>query len=92
MPPEASIRKIPDVGAESLLLHDSHAPDPSTAFALSRLSHPETLADTPIGIFRDVQRPSYDRLMAEQLDKAVADKGPGDLATLITGNDTWTIG
>ena len=30
-----------------LLVHDAHQHDPSTAFALSRLSHPETLADTP---------------------------------------------
>jgi 2-oxoglutarate/2-oxoacid ferredoxin oxidoreductase subunit beta len=79
-------------GQEQLLIHDTHAHDPSTAFALSRLSHPETLADTPIGIFRDVARPAYDQLMADQLQRAVADKGPGDLATLIAGNDTWVVG
>ena len=78
-------------GESELLIHDAHAHDPSTAFALSRLSHPETLADTPIGIFRDVVRPSYDRLMGEQIEQAVAAKGPGDLGQLIAGSDTWTI-
>ncbi len=87
-----AVAEVAQVGAENLLVHDAHAHDPSTAFALSRLSHPETLADTPIGIFRDVDRPSYDRLMSDQLDKAVADKGAGDLAALITGNDTWSVG
>jgi 2-oxoglutarate/2-oxoacid ferredoxin oxidoreductase subunit beta len=86
-----AVADVAQVGAENLLVHDAHAHDPSTAFALSRLSHPETLADTPIGIFRDVDRPSYDRLMSDQLDKAVADKGAGDLAALITGNDTWSV-
>jgi 2-oxoglutarate ferredoxin oxidoreductase subunit beta len=82
---------VAEVGEDALLVHDAHAHDPSTAFALSRLSHPETLADTPIGIFRDVVRPSYDRLMGEQIEKAVAAKGPGDLGQLIAGSDTWTI-
>jgi len=83
---------VAEVGAQNLLVHDVHHQDPSTAFALSRLSHPETLANTPIGIFRDVDRPAYDRLMGEQLQRAVDDKGPGDLGQLITGTDTWVVG
>ena len=31
------------------VVHDAHDPDPTQAFALSRLSNPETLANTPIG-------------------------------------------
>ena len=46
---------------------------------------------TPIGVFRDVQRPVYDDLMAAQLEQAVAKAGPGDLAALLAGGDTWTI-
>ena len=46
---------------------------------------------TPIGVFRDVQRPVYDDLMAAQLDQAVAKNGVGDLAALLSGGDTWTI-
>ena len=87
-----AVVSVAKVGEDALLVHDIHAPDPSTAFALSRLSHPETLQDTPIGIFRDVARPAYDRLMSDQLDRAVAEKGAGDLATLIAGNDTWVVG
>jgi len=73
------------------LVHDAYAKDPGLAFALSRLSHPDTLADTPIGIFRSVERPTYDRLLTGQLETAVAAKGAGDLATLLAGNDTWTV-
>ena len=53
-----------------------------------------SLARTPIGIFRDVDRPVYDDLMAGQLDKAAQTQGAGDadaLAGLIAGSDTWTV-
>ncbi|MEU4515662.1 2-oxoacid:ferredoxin oxidoreductase subunit beta, partial [Nonomuraea wenchangensis] len=45
----------------------------------------------PIGIFRSVDRPSYETLMAEQLDEAAERQGPGDLSELLLGGDTWRI-
>ena len=61
---------VDQVGEAALLVHDAHDEDPSTAFALSRLSHPETLENTPIGIFRDVTRGTYDSAMRAQIDTA----------------------
>ncbi|MEV7673455.1 2-oxoacid:ferredoxin oxidoreductase subunit beta [Streptomyces sp. NPDC088752] len=74
-----------------VLVHDARATTPTTAFALSRLADPDTLHRTPVGVFRSVERPVYDTLMAEQLDTAVERQGKGDLAQLLTGNDTWTV-
>ncbi|MFD8822835.1 2-oxoacid:ferredoxin oxidoreductase subunit beta [Streptomyces sp. NPDC059605] len=74
-----------------ILVHDAHTPSPTTAFALSRLADPDTLHHTPIGVLRDVQRPVYDTLMAEQLDTAVEQHGKGDLGALLAGNDNWTV-
>ncbi|MFE2148065.1 2-oxoacid:ferredoxin oxidoreductase subunit beta, partial [Streptomyces sp. NPDC059456] len=74
-----------------IVVHDAHAASPTTAFALSRLADPETLHRTPIGVFRDIRRPVYDTLMADQLQAAVDGKGKGDLATVLAGNDTWTV-
>jgi 2-oxoglutarate ferredoxin oxidoreductase subunit beta len=54
------------------------------------LSHPETLQDTPIGVFRDIHRPSYDRLVQEQITTA-QESGTGDLASLLAGKDTWQV-
>ncbi len=82
---------VDQVGEAALLVHDAHDDDPSTAFALSRLSQPETLTNTPIGIFRDVNRGTYDAAMSAQIDTAVARQGRGDLATLLAGRDTWTV-
>ena len=82
------------VPPESLLVHDAHADDPGVAFALSRL--PDlSLARTPIGVFRDVDRPTYDASMADQLERAQATQpggsGADGLAGLLAGSDTWTI-
>jgi 2-oxoglutarate/2-oxoacid ferredoxin oxidoreductase subunit beta len=43
-------------------------------------------------VFRDVERPVYDELMSEQLEKAAATQGRGDLAKLLHGGDTWQLG
>ncbi|KWX02783.1 2-oxoacid:ferredoxin oxidoreductase subunit beta [Carbonactinospora thermoautotrophica] len=79
---------VAEVGEDALLVHDAHATDPAQAFALSRLSTP---THTPIGVFRSVTRPTYDALMTEQLERAVAAQGEGDLGELLRGGDTWTI-
>jgi 2-oxoglutarate ferredoxin oxidoreductase subunit beta len=76
---------------DSLLTHDAHADDPSYAFALSRLDSAD-FAHTPIGLFRQVVRPSYDELMSAQLEEAREKQGDGDLAALLAGNDTWQVG
>jgi 2-oxoglutarate/2-oxoacid ferredoxin oxidoreductase subunit beta len=82
---------VADVEQSALLVHDAHADDPSHAFDLSRLAD-LSLARTPIGVFRAVQRPVYDDLMRGQLDSARATQGDGDLAELLAGSDTWTVG
>jgi 2-oxoglutarate ferredoxin oxidoreductase subunit beta len=82
--------ELVDVTDESeLLVHNAHHVEPSAAFALSRLTQ-STANATPVGIFRDVERPVYDDLMAEQLATASA-KQQGDLAALLQAGDTWTI-
>jgi 2-oxoglutarate/2-oxoacid ferredoxin oxidoreductase subunit beta len=82
---------VADVGVEGLLVHDEHRKEPSLAFMLSRLAH-STHKPTPIGVFRDVDRPVYDELMAEQLEAATAKQGRGDLVKLLHGGDTWRLG
>ena len=61
-----------------VLVHDTDAADPTMAFALSRLTG-DSAGVTPIGVFRDVDTPSYDELMREQIETAVAKQGAGDL-------------
>jgi 2-oxoglutarate ferredoxin oxidoreductase subunit beta len=85
---DGSVEVVPANG--EVLVHDAHAPEPSLAFALSRLTW-STVGAAPIGVFRDVERPVYDELMAGQLTKAAEKKGPGDLEKLLHAGDTWSI-
>jgi 2-oxoglutarate ferredoxin oxidoreductase subunit beta len=81
---------VAEVGEEHILVHDAHRVDPSLAFALARLSHDDH-SPTPVGIFRQVERPEYSGSVANQLLAAVERKGPGDLAGLLRSNGTWTV-
>jgi len=75
---------------DTLITHDAHRPDPSYAFALSRLDAAD-FRHTPVGVFRQVEQASYDRLMADQIAAAQARSGPGDLSALLAGHDTWEV-
>ncbi len=81
---------VASVGEDKLLVHDEYRDDPSLAFALSRLAENPT-GPTPIGVFRDVQRPAYGEGMEQQLRVAADQQGPGDLARLLSSGDTWAV-
>jgi 2-oxoglutarate ferredoxin oxidoreductase subunit beta len=90
--PEGSFGlKVQEGGAA--IVHDPSIDDPAYAFALSRLSGSD-LNTTPIGVFRSVQRPSYDEIIQKQLVDARA-KTTGTpeqmLDGLLNSGDTWTI-
>jgi 2-oxoglutarate ferredoxin oxidoreductase subunit beta len=86
----AFIVDVERYGEEIVHTHDATLPDPSTAFALSRLAHGPH-GPTPIGIFRNVDRPVYEADMERQIADATATKGPGDLAAVLRTNATWTV-
>ena len=83
-----------DAAGREVVVHDIADPDPTGAFALSRLDD-VSMAHVPVGIFRQVQRPTYDDLVRAQVDEAAASVGgrasDEDLAALLAGSDTWTV-
>ena len=88
------VKVVTDVTDETqLLVHDAHHDDPTTAFALSRLTDAGVLHRAPIGIFRDVARPTYDDLARDQVNRSR--EGQADdvaaLAGLLGAGDTWTV-
>jgi 2-oxoglutarate/2-oxoacid ferredoxin oxidoreductase subunit beta len=93
--------KVVDVGdgpgqvaPDDLLVHDAYNADPTTAFAISRLTDAGRLHQAPIGIFRQVNRPTYDDLARDQIAQAAAGVSGSKaerLAALIGGGDTWTV-
>jgi len=83
-----------DAVGRDVVVHDAGADDPSGAFALSRLDSPE-MTHVPMGIFRQVSRPTYDDLVRAQVEAAVDGAGgpatDTDLEDLLRGRDTWTV-
>jgi 2-oxoglutarate ferredoxin oxidoreductase subunit beta len=77
------------VAEDDLLFHDEKATEPSLAYLLSRMRHPEF--PEPIGVFRAVDRPKYDDELNKQVTLAREQKGEGELRSLFHAGDTWTV-
>ncbi|HIE22109.1 MAG TPA: 2-oxoacid:ferredoxin oxidoreductase subunit beta [Acidimicrobiia bacterium] len=86
----AEIVDSASVDPQAILVHDEKRPNPAIAFALSRLSH-GPFGPTPLGIFRNVERPTYEHELERQLAEAREKLGPGDLDALIRSHGTWTV-
>ncbi|GAA4752628.1 2-oxoacid:ferredoxin oxidoreductase subunit beta [Nocardioides endophyticus] len=74
---------------EQTWAHDPGDVNPSRQFALSRMDD-GTQTQVPIGVFRQVVRPTYDDQARAQVESDTVTRGPGDLQALIDGNDTWS--
>jgi len=77
------------ISEDDLLFHDEQAAEPSLAFLLARMRHPDF--PEPMGVFRDVKRPTYDEQVNSQVESAIETKGEGDLEALFNSGDTWTV-
>ncbi|MGI5520050.1 2-oxoacid:ferredoxin oxidoreductase subunit beta [Micromonospora sp. CA-259024] len=87
------VRDTNSVRPDEIVVHDATVTDPAYAFALSRLPGLD-LRNTPIGVFRSVDRPSYDSVVQSQLTAAkaaVTETPEQQLAGLLNSGDTWTI-
>ncbi len=88
---------VPEAEADPtrVVVHDEHAEDPGQAFAISRLDDAE-MSTVPLGIFRNVSRPTYDDGVRAQIATATGrlghEAGSDDLRKVLLGNDTWTVG
>jgi 2-oxoglutarate ferredoxin oxidoreductase subunit beta len=72
-----------------LLVHDERRDDPTIAFILAQMEHPEF--PVPLGVFRSVERPTYEELLDKQVQEAITRQGEGDLASMFAEGDTWTV-
>ena len=74
---------------QSLLIHREKDPAPNYAYLLTQMRFPEM--PEPFGIFRSIEKPTYDDLMDSQIKEAAKKYGKGVLKELIYGEDTWTV-
>jgi 2-oxoglutarate ferredoxin oxidoreductase subunit beta len=74
-------------GIENVLVHDET--NPAMAYLLSRLTYPEF--PTPTGVFRAVDRASYDEQLHAQIKQAISTKGRGKVQDLIEESHVWDV-
>jgi 2-oxoglutarate/2-oxoacid ferredoxin oxidoreductase subunit beta len=74
---------VADIDESELLIHDPARADPGQAFSLAKLAEMPT-GPTPIGIFRDVERPVFRRGATEPATES-------QLSELLLAGDTWTV-
>ncbi|HVI95546.1 MAG TPA: 2-oxoacid:ferredoxin oxidoreductase subunit beta [Anaeromyxobacter sp.] len=78
------------VTEKDILVHDPKREDPTFAFMLANLNQKAGFP-TPIGVFRDVRKPTADEMNAQQVENAKAKKGNASMKALLSGADTWTV-
>ncbi|MBN1687587.1 MAG: 2-oxoacid:ferredoxin oxidoreductase subunit beta [Candidatus Omnitrophica bacterium] len=74
---------------KDLVIHHEKDPDPTWAYLLTQMVYPEM--PTPFGIFRALEKPTYDGGMESQIGRAIKRDGRGDLKALIAGTQPWRV-
>jgi 2-oxoglutarate ferredoxin oxidoreductase subunit beta len=77
------------VSEDQVLVHNSQSNSRTLAGLLAALEPPEF--PQAFGIFRQVQRPTYDELLMTQIGAAVKKHGRGDIARLLNAGTTWDV-
>lgn len=72
-----------------VVVHDEHPEASSYAGVLATLQRPDF--PLPVGVFRAVEKPTYEAMLQDQVDSATAERGVGDLSALLHSGDTWRI-
>jgi 2-oxoglutarate ferredoxin oxidoreductase subunit beta len=78
------------VTEKDILVHNPKRSDPTIAFMLANLSDRAGFP-TPIGIFRDVRKPTADEMTWDMIKAAKAKKGDVSLRKFLSDVDTWEV-
>jgi 2-oxoglutarate ferredoxin oxidoreductase subunit beta len=77
-----------DADARGVVVHDENAPL-SYSFALAALARPDF--PLPVGVLRETSKPCYEEMLAQEVQRAIESRGPGDLRALLHSGDTWDV-
>jgi 2-oxoglutarate ferredoxin oxidoreductase subunit beta len=75
--------------ADDCLVWDAKLENPATAFLAAQLLPPHF--PTALGVFRNVEMPSYEERVVEQVRQETDRLGVGTLEGLLQSGETWTV-
>jgi 2-oxoglutarate/2-oxoacid ferredoxin oxidoreductase subunit beta len=77
------------ITVDDLLIHDERAEEPSLAYLLSRMVYPAF--PECVGVYRAVERPTFDETVRHQTEEVIRAKGRGRLEDLFASDDVWVV-
>ncbi len=75
---------------DDILVHDEFSTEPILAMILAHITD-DPAFPTPIGVFRQIQKETYDGAIASQIDFVTEKRGKGDLKKALFGANTWEV-
>ncbi len=75
---------------DDLIVHDEFTESPLLATLLSHMAEDPNLP-TPVGVFRQINKPTYDEGVEEQVNQVTKMKGVGDLEKVLFNGSTWEV-
>jgi len=75
---------------DDLWVHDEKDKGPIRAFILSHMTDSPDMP-TPIGVFRQIIKPTYNEGVVRQIEHIMEEQGEGDLEELLFSGNTWTV-
>src|SRR3989338_5595886 len=74
---------------KNLLVHNAKEPSPNYSYLLTQLEYPDM--PVPFGVFRDIQKPSYEEMLSEQVKTVTQKKGAGNLKDILYTSEVWNV-
>lgn len=74
---------------KDILVHDAKTDNVGLLYNLTKLDYP--VFPVPVGVFRNIERPTYEEMINGQMNQVISEKGKGNLDKLLTGYETWEV-
>lgn len=75
---------------DDLWIHDERDLHASRAYILTQFAEFENLP-TPIGVFRRIDKPTYEQDLHQQINDVIEKEGEGNLKDLLFSGNTWEV-
>ena len=86
-PEQVELANVKD--PNEILIHKENDPLPNYAYLLTQMEYPEM--PVPFGLFRCIQKPTYDSMMEDQIKSEIKKRGEGKLEDLLFTGSLWKI-
>lgn len=74
---------------KNVLVHNANDSAPNYAYLLTQMTYPEM--PVPFGVFRSIEKATYNEMLSHQVEDSIAKKGVGTLDKLLYNDEVWKV-